>query len=56
VDNTDLLDAIVSCEIYHKHIAEKNKVIVMDQPTKRQIPVIEYINGRAVKTWKEVKL
>ena len=56
VDNTDLLDAVVSCEIYHKHVAEKNKVVVMDQPTKRQIPVIEYINGRAVKTWKEVKL
>lgn len=56
VDNTDLLDAIVSCEIYHKHVAEKNKVAVTEAPTKRQIPVIEYINGRAVKTWKEVKL
>ena len=56
VDNTDFLDAVVSCEIFHKHIAEKNKQIVPEKPTIKMIPFVDYVNGKAVRTWKEVKL
>ena len=56
VDNTDLLDAVISCEIYHKHLAEKHKKTAPVETVKKMIPVIEYINGKAVKVWKEVRL
>jgi hypothetical protein len=56
VDNTDLLDAVMSCEIYHKHLTEKAKQQQPEVKTVKKIPFIEYRNGKAVKVWKEVKI
>jgi len=56
VDNTDLLDAVISCEIYHKHLVEKGKKDIPEPVTKKLIPFIEYHNGKAVRVWKEVKI
>jgi hypothetical protein len=56
VDNTDLLDAIISCEIYHKQMTEKNKKTAPQETVIKKIPVIEYIGGKAVRVWREVKL
>ena len=56
VDNTDLLDAVISCEIYHKHLTERAKKEQPELPTVKKIPFIEYHNGKAIKVWKEVKI
>jgi hypothetical protein len=56
VDNTDLLDAVISCEIYNKHITEKSKKDLPEARTVKKIPFVEYRNGKAVRVWKEVKL
>lgn len=56
VDNTDLLDAVISCEIYHKNLVEKSKKAAPVETVKKMIPMIEYVNGKAVKVWKEVRL
>lgn len=56
VENTDILDAVVGCEIYHKDLMEKNKKKEDAKPVVKKIPMIEYINGRAVRVWKEVRI
>jgi hypothetical protein len=56
VENTDILDAVVSCEIYHKDLMEKLKKKEDEKPMVKKIPMIEYINGRAVRVWKEVRI
>jgi hypothetical protein len=54
-ENTDLLDAVVGCEIYHKDMMEKLKKKVDAAPQKKTIPMIIYQDGKAVKVWREVK-
>jgi hypothetical protein len=53
-ENTDLLDAVVGCEIYHKDLMEKLKKKVDAAPQKKTIPMIVYQNGKAMKVWREV--
>lgn len=55
IDNTDLADAMVACEIMHKNIvkkSEKNKPI--DVITK-EIPILKFVNGRYVREWVKVR-
>lgn len=56
-DNTDIVDAMVSCEIYHRQIIEKSKreTNTAEFVTKK-IPMIELIDGKSVRVWKEVRL
>jgi hypothetical protein len=56
VDNTDILDSMVSCEILHRQILEKNKRDRGPELVAKKIPIIQMINGRATKVWVEVKL
>ena len=56
VDNTDIIDAMVSCEIQHKQILEKNKRDRGPELVAKKIPTIQMVNGKAVKVWVEVKL
>ena len=57
VDNTDYIDAMMACEIFHKNIIERHKrqeeVI---RPTTRKIPVLKFVNGRYMKVWQDVKI
>ena len=55
-DNTDIIDAMVSCEIFHKQIIEKKKRDRGPELMSKKIPMIQMINGKAVKTWVDVKL
>ena len=55
-DNTDIIDAMVSCEIFHKQILEKKKRDRGPELMSKKIPMIQMINGKAVKTWVDVKL
>ncbi len=55
-DNTDIVDAMVSCEIYHRQIIEKGKRDVGPETVTKKIPMIEMVDGKAVRVWKEVKL
>jgi hypothetical protein len=55
-DNTDIIDAMVSCEIYHKQIIEKKKRDRGPELMSKKIPMIQMVNGKAVKTWVDVKL
>lgn len=55
-DNTDIIDAMVSCEIFHKQILEKKKRDRGPELMTKKIPMIQMLNGRAVKTWVEVKI
>ena len=56
VDNTDIIDAMISAEIYHMQIIEKSKLDRGPELVTKKIPVMKFINGRAVKVWEEVKL
>ena len=56
VDNTDVLDSMVSCEILHRQILEKNKRDRGPELVAKKIPVIQLINGKTTKVWVEVKL
>ena len=56
VDNTDILDSMVSTEIQHRQILEKNKRDRGPELMAKKIPVIQMINGKATKVWVEVKL
>jgi len=56
VDNTDIIDAMISAEIYHRQIIEKSKLDRGPELVTKKIPVMKFINGRAVKVWEEVKL
>lgn len=57
VDNTDLVDAMIACEIFHKNIVERHKADTKKiTPTVKEIPVLEFVNGRYVKVWKKVNI
>jgi hypothetical protein len=55
-DNTDIVDAMVSCEIYHRQIIEKGKRDVGPETVTKKIPMIEMVDGKAVRVWKEIKM
>jgi hypothetical protein len=57
VENTDLIDGVVACEILHKNIVEKYKKSV-DKFTaiEKEIPMLELVNGRYQRVWKKVKI
>jgi len=56
-ENTDLVDAIVACEILHRNIIEKNKKETEKHtPNVRQIPVLKFVNGRYIKVWQNVSI
>ena len=57
VENTDLIDGVVACEILHKNIVEKykqtaNKFVA----TEKEIPMLEFVNGRYRRVWRKVKI
>jgi len=57
VDNTDLIDAMIACEIFHKNIVEKYKATEKKiVPTVKEIPVLKLIDGRYVKVWQKVNI
>lgn len=57
VENTDIVDAMVACEILHQNIIERHKQNeAAVKPSKKTIPVLELRNGRYVRVWKEVKI
>ena len=56
VDNTDIIDAMVSAEIYHRQIIEKGKRDTGPELEVKKIPVIEMIDGRAIRVWKEIRV
>jgi hypothetical protein len=57
VDNTDIVDAIVACEIFHMNIIEKMKKQMPASEVKvRMIPVLEFRNGAYRKVWREVRV
>jgi hypothetical protein len=57
VENTDLIDAVVAAEILHKNMTEKfKKQEKKYTPTEKEIPMLEYRNGRYEKVWKKVKI
>jgi hypothetical protein len=56
VDNTDIVDAMVSAEIYHRQIIEKGKRDTGPELEVKKIPFIEMVDGRAVRVWKEIRV
>lgn len=56
IENTDLADAMVACEIFHKNIIKKYEKAKPVETTTKEIPMLEYQNGRYVRVWKQVKV
>ncbi len=56
VDNTDIVDAMVSAEIYHRQIIEKGKRDTGPELEVKKITFIEMVDGRAVRVWKEIRV
>jgi hypothetical protein len=56
VENTDIADAMVACEIMNKNISKKFEAKKPQLLTTKEIPMLEYRNGRYVKVWKTVKI
>lgn len=56
VDNTDIIDAMVSAEIYHRQIIEKGKRDTGPELEVKKIPFIEMVDGRAIRVWKEIRV
>jgi hypothetical protein len=56
VDNTDIIDSMVSCEIQHRQIIERKKKDRGPELVAKKIPTIQMINGKAVRVWVEVNL
>ena len=56
IENTDLADAMVACEIMHKNVAKKFEVKKPQLAEVKEIPVLEFKNGRYVKVWKKVRI
>lgn len=56
IKNTDLLDAVVACEIYDANLVRKN-ARTMKAPVKKMIRyVVRDANGRTTYQWKEVSV
>lgn len=56
-ENTDLVDAIIACEILHRNIVEKDSRNMQNNtPTVREIPVLKLVNGRYIRVWQKVNI
>jgi hypothetical protein len=56
IENTDIVDAMVACEILHKNIIRKFEVKKPEVLTTKEIPFLELRGGRYVRVWKTVKI
>jgi len=56
IENTDLADAMVACEIMHKNIVKKFEQHKPQETTVKEIPMLEYHNGRYIRVWKKVRI
>jgi hypothetical protein len=55
IENTDLADAMVACEIMHKNIVKKSERTKPQEVMVREIPILKFVNGRYVREWVKVK-
>ncbi len=55
IENTDIADAMVACEIMHKNIVKKSERTKPQEVMVREIPVLKFVNGRYVREWVKVK-
>jgi len=56
IDNTDIADAMVACEIMHKNIVKKFQKKAPEIQETKEIPVLEYQGGRYVRVWKKIRM
>jgi hypothetical protein len=57
IENTDYIDAVVACEILHMNIIERFKVKQNTVTyTEKEIPFVEFKNGRYQRVWRKVKI
>jgi hypothetical protein len=56
IDNTDLADAMVACEIMHKNIIKKSKQQEPQKTLAKEIPILKFVNGRYVREWVKVRV
>jgi hypothetical protein len=56
IENTDIADGMVACEIMHKNIIKRFEKTKPVEVTTKEIPMLEYQNGRYVRVWKTVKI
>ena len=56
IENTDLADAMVACEIMHKNMVKKTEKKQPERLETKEIPMLEFQNGRYVRVWKKVKI
>jgi hypothetical protein len=56
IENTDIADAMVACEIMHKNITKRHEQKQPEKLTEKEIPVLEFVNGRYIRVWKKVRV
>lgn len=56
IENTDLADAMVAAEILHKNIVKKSERKQPERVETKEVPMLEYRNGRYVKVWRKVRI
>lgn len=56
IENTDIADAMVACEILHKNIVKKFEVKKPEVATTKEVPMLEFQNGRYVRVWRKIKI
>jgi len=56
IDNTDLADAMVACEIMHKNIVKKSEKSKPQEILVKEIPILKFINGRYTREWVKVNI
>jgi len=56
IENTDIADAMVACEIMHKNITKRHEQKQPEKLTEKEIPMLEYVNGRYIRVWKKVRV
>ena len=56
IENTDLADAMVACEIMHKNIVKKSEKNKPQEVVTKEIPILKFVNGRYVREWVKVRM
>jgi hypothetical protein len=56
IENTDIVDAMVACEIHHKNRIKKYERKKPEEVKTKEIPFVELQGGRYVRVWKTVKI
>lgn len=56
IENTDLADAMVACEIFHKNIVKKSEKNKPQEVSTKEIPMLKLVNGRYVRQWVKVRV